>query len=178
MAFNKIRDLEKAIMEVYQEALTKAGEIAKKELHTRVMVDFYMRNDNAPKKNEDGEYYYERTYELINSLTLTVKKDKRNQITTHVYFDVDKIRPSAQVNNFSGFYAHASFGGAIKDRNGRSISSLLLQWIEEGNSGHIGNNPINGIHFLQSVNDYLENGELEKVIKKVFKSYGLTLNKI
>ena len=177
MAFNKIKDLEKAIMGVYQEALTKAGEIIKKELHTRVMMDFYMRNDNPPKTNENGEYYYERTYEVINSLTLSVKKDKRNQITTHVYFDISKIRPSAQVNNFSGFYAHSSFGG-LMDYNGRSISSLLLEWIEEGNNGHIGNNPIQGIHALKIINDYMESGELEKIIKKVFNSYGLTLNKI
>jgi len=175
MAFNTQRELREALLGVLKEALNEAGEIIKKELHTRVMTDWYMRNDSPPKKNSEDEYYYERTYELINSLTLTTKKDKKNQIVTHVYFDTNKIRPSAQVNNFSGFYAHASFGG-IMSYDGTPISHHLISWIEEGNNSPVA--PIKGIHMLQLVNDYMESGVIDKIIKSTFKKYGLNIQRV
>lgn len=98
---------------------------------------------------------YERTGEVIDSITAEVKKDGRCNYTVRVFFDYDKIRPHYLDGSWN---AHAGFDG-VKFAEG------LIASMDKGMGGSP-NNPRYGeaAMFIDAVQQYA--GNLAKKLLK------------
>lgn len=157
--------LKRALDGILKKALEEISTQVRDEIHEYLLVDFYMRLEYTPTKES-----YERTYELLQSITASIVENKKGVLNVDVYFDISKINAYENVN---GWNSHMSLNGDDFYED-RPISSWLIEWIEEGNSGTMGNNPIKGIHMLKETSQWT-NENLDRIIKSIFGRYGLKL---
>lgn len=148
---------------VLKEAMNEIAEITKDELQRIVDRDWYMRSGYSLGT-------YERTYQLIDSITADIIRDDGYFLYTHIYFDLTKILPEKRL---SGFNAHMSLNEDIT-YGGESISWWLVNWIEYGNKGALGNNPIQGIAMLERTSEYVREN-IDRITRRVFRRKGLSL---
>lgn len=105
---------------------------------------------------------YQRTNDLINSITYTIKNKR-----VEVKFDMRKFH-TGKVNNGKGWQPHRGFDG-IKFTWG------LIDWIENGGNGGIKTNPRKydgGIHMIEDTEKWLQDyidKEVQKIIKIVIR---------
>jgi hypothetical protein len=102
--------------------LEKLGNEIKGWLRNNVRVLWYERS-YTPK-------FYERTFELIESITCSkAKKIGNGEYQVKIYFDTDKINPYSGENGM--WSQHQSI------TNGADVSSFIPLWIEEGQNSSI-----------------------------------------
>lgn len=177
MAVRTERQLRRNIEAVFKEALGEIATQTRDDLKKNLMTDWYMRSDYKP--SEDS---YERTYELYDSITAEPVKSRNGGLEVNVFFDLKKINA---YENVSGFNAHMSLNGNIgySDSSGwKPISWWLINWINDGVSPrldgtYIGNQPIDGIHMFEKTAEWIENNNLDRIIRSVFRKYGIYLSK-
>ena len=89
---------------------------------------------------------YERTGDLINSITYSVKGR-----TVRVIFDMRKFH-TAKVNDGEGWQPHRGFDGI-------EFTYGLIDWIENGGNGGVLSNPRRddgGIHMIENTQQWLD----------------------
>lgn len=117
------------------------------------MKDYIMRE----KYNWTTEDYV-RTYDYINSITISPILNSRHGVDVEIYFDSNKITPSNA--------PQGSTWNRHKDIYGNSVNEQIPFWIEEGN----GDSPYyqyEGIHVIKNtVEDLERNGvHINKLIQ-------------
>ncbi len=144
-------------------SLEQIGEEIKGVLRQHLMVDWY--SAFTPTR-------YERTYQLIDSLSVkkAVKVGKGYQV--EIFFDPDKITP-IPASQPGYFPAHMNITNGASSYNGMSYGELLPYWVEEGQHSSI--RPYEGVHMVQNTKDwvcedhYLKNRMIELLEMKGFQ---------
>lgn len=170
--FNRVKDLKNSLENILYEALWDIGNQVRDELKNNLMNEWY----NRPEYKDEGRY--QRTYQLYDSITAKLTQQKNGKSKVEVFYDLDKIE-AMQTSGF--FNAHMSLDYS-DSYAGKPIAYWLVLWIENGvqpryDGTYIGNQPIQGKHILQMTAKWLENN-IDKIVIKVFKRYGLTLYKL
>ncbi len=107
---------------------------------------------------------YERTGELLKSVTCTKVFKENGYLYIKIYYDTDTIHPYFTDNNL--FNQHS-------DIYGNDVSNYIPLWIEEGTEARNGNFfPRNGIHAISEELDWFTTNFV-KLFKKKLKKHGI-----
>lgn len=174
MAIKNERQLKSLLEPVLKNALNNIAQQVREELKSNLMNDWYMRPGYKP-----SEQSYERTYELYQSITAEPVKKRGNEFDVNVFFDLTKIKAYARL---TGFNAHMSLGN-IASYEGKPISWWLINWIDQGvepreDGSYFGNQPIDGIYMFDKTKKWIESGNLDSIIRRVFASNGFKIKKL
>ncbi|MCC3687363.1 hypothetical protein LLR47_19320 [Bacillus cereus] len=82
-----------------------------------------------PFKKEGSEFAYDRTMELMNSITIGELKMGTKYATFEVYMDAEKIRASETDEGYWNQHANIDYT--------QDTSNYIPQWIEEGTNGSL-----------------------------------------
>jgi hypothetical protein len=142
--FTSIKTLFKYIEPIIQYNLEKiAGEI-KDVLKNTVQIDWY--NSHTPKN-------YERTNQLIDSISVTKAEKINGGYRVEIYFDESKILP--QPSTKEGYFpAHMNITDGENYFDGKSYGELLPQWIEYGQNSSI--HSYEGVRPVGQTRDWVE----------------------
>lgn len=154
------RELEKLLFPIYQKAL---------EHMKRILVDALNRLWFSRYTPE----LYQRTGDLINSLSIKQLKNSNGKFEALIYFDKDKIRQ--EEGNFGGAYPfniHMSLDGAT-EYNGMDIGNWILIWINEGSSSPYWSFPATG-WYDDSLRVMKEDKEIAQFITKELNKIGIS----
>lgn len=121
---------------------------------------------------------YDRTYDLLNSITRTSVQTMGNSFNISIYFDTDKIKPDDRMGTLnlylSDFWgtewnAHMSF-------DKREFTSGLIETLEFGNpSPYSPSYAEQGISMLEKTTLWLKY-ELPNIAKRVFAKHGMNVS--
>lgn len=135
--------LEQALRQSTKYSMLYVGDTVKRVLIDSVKRMWYSRPFTP--------MFYERTMDVLNSITVENVSVNKNQFNARIYFDTDLIRqnptPPGQWNQ------HMSVDGDT-EYEGRRISSWLISWMEEGQ-----NSPLysyEGTGHIAATQDYAE----------------------
>lgn len=132
--FNNLNKLFSHINKQIEKSMTGVGEEARKILSDYMEREWY--NSYSPSN-------YERSWELLNSISVSSPKKISNTWQVEIYFDTTKIHPYSTPDG--EWNKHMSLNGDTS-YNGKSISEWLIEWIEYGQ-----NSPIyswDGVHMI------------------------------
>lgn len=113
----------KVLEQETERAVKYAGETIK-----QVLIDSTKRmwySEHSPEQ-------YQRTYDILNSISLDAVKTGKGGYTATVYFDEDKIRMQAA----DGWNQHMSVDGSTS-YGGRPIASWVVEWVSFGQNSSI-----------------------------------------
>jgi hypothetical protein len=128
-----------------------------KELQRRVQTDWY--EAHSPQ-------FYDRTYQLLNSIINSKVEQKGNKFEVTIGFDHSIITPNFLGGN--GFNEHMGFDGI-------PFIEGLIETIEEGNSSpYSPNYARQGINMVEKTAYWLATNLL-KISKEIFRKYGINL---
>lgn len=105
---------------------------------------------------------YERTYEVLNSLTIGKTKETGSGIECEIYFDTDKIH--AVETEGDTWNQHMSFDGT-------DYSEKVVWVLEDGTDG--GKYPREPGHFVKDSYEKLNSGELLNRMKGYLRTKGI-----
>jgi len=88
-----------------------------------------------------GDFPYQRTFELLNSVSVGNLKIRNKSVSFDVYMDTSKIHPYPQKIGGRGWNAHA-------DVYFNDVSDFIPLWIEEGTEGSLWDR--SGAHYMES----------------------------
>ena len=138
----------------------KIGEEVKTVLKNNVRVLWYERNGTGWTPQD-----YERSFQLINSITCKKAIKVGNKYQVEIYFDTDKIQPMYGTDD-KPWTRHMS----ITDFE--DVSEAIPLWIEEGNN----NSPIysyEGVHPVQTTIDNLKSDNyIKERLRELLKTQG------
>ena len=115
--------------------------------------------------------YYERTYQLLDSITVGEVVNSGNKIICSIFFDANKI----QQINMGGFgNKHMSVYGYTDDRNNNPINQMIPYYMNYGTTGSWIHNhqPSN---FLEDTIQKMKSGFLREELVKALKTRGITV---
>jgi hypothetical protein len=149
--------LKSYIENILKQCLEKIALETAKELQKHVQTDWY--EAHSPQ-------FYDRTYQLLNSITNSNIEQKGNKFIVSVYFDHTMITPNFLDND--GFNEHMGF-------DGEPFVEGLIETIEEGNLSHYSPSYArNGIDMVEKTAYWLTTNLL-KISKEVFRKNGINL---
>jgi hypothetical protein len=95
------------------------------------VVDSFLHKNVYDKytPSEDSMYSYDRTYELLNSITVSEPKMGHKQATFEVYMDTDKIEPNETVGDTWNQHADIKYT--------EDTSEYIPMWVEYGTQGSL-----------------------------------------
>lgn len=128
--------------------------VAKKHIEERVYEAYVPQGDLA----------YDRTFELLNSVTVGNLNVGAKYVTFEIYMDTEKINPYVR-NHFghNGWNAHA-------DVYGIDVSEYIPLWIEEGTNGSLFDRE--GAHYMEQTYFELDNGKLAQELANELRKQG------
>lgn len=110
---------------------------------------------------------YDRTFELLNSISHSEVIKVNNLYYVEIYYDTDKIRSYPRQEGAFGQYVkwgqHTDFGN-------EDVSEFIPKWIEKGTP----NNPYykhKGTHSMEDTRDWLKH-EYNRLFRIALKKYG------
>jgi hypothetical protein len=157
LVVNDWSSLKWTIERILKQCLEEIALQTAKELQKHVQTEWY--EAHSPQ-------FYDRTYQLLNSITNSNIEQKGNKFIVSIYFDHTMITPNFLGNN--GFNEHMGFDGI-------PFVGGLIETIEEGNlSPHSPSYARNGIHMVEKTAYWLSTNLL-KISKEVFRKYGINL---
>ena len=114
-------ELEAYIIHSIKEELKKIGEEIKKAIKMELKTMWYGRDGYSQNSNITNSY--ERTWELLECITLSPVDIEGNEYSVMVYYDTDKMGTYKNEGYLSQHESHIS---------GDDIRHVLPKWIEEG----------------------------------------------
>lgn len=157
--FNSMSDMLKYVQnEIAIVSKNELGERIKKELAAFVFKKVYFY----------PAYEYDRTFDLINSITIGDVKEEDGGISCSVYFDSDKIIPTQSDNKWQQHRSVFNYDEDIK--YSESISDMIPYYLEYGTQSPIYSHPAHG--FMEATIRSLNKGLFKREIKKILKSRG------
>lgn len=153
--------LKHSIMESIQ---TKVTDICIKVAQENIWKNVY-------EKYEPDPNHYDRTFELLNSVTVGNLSIGTKYATFEIYMDTDKIEPhirtgrqvNAEGDKYGGWNSHA-------DVFDLDMSEYIPMWIEEGTSG--GLHPREGAHYMEATHFDLSGGLLAQALSDALEREG------
>lgn len=146
-------ELNKIILDAIRKSLPKIGKEIGSVLRFYVQQNWY--NSVTPE-------FYERTMDVLNSITVGDLKETSDGFSIEIYFDNDKIRQSSSSFEIPSylprFHHHMSVNGDMKF-NGISIAEWVVWWMNYGQDSPL--HSYEGVHFWEDTLKML-NGEQEK----------------
>jgi hypothetical protein len=119
------RVLKRDIGLIIQDELKNIGDEIKKALKQELKSKWYGRSGYSSESFSTDSY--DRTFELLESITLSPTSIKGNQFSVRIYYDTDKMNTYDSENGMlSKHKSHIS---------GEDSRVMLPYWIEEGTSG-------------------------------------------
>lgn len=115
----------------------------------------------------DGEYGYERTFELLNSVDISDVTMGTKHARFEVYMNTDKINPYGG----KSWNQHMSTDGHNMD-----ASDYIPLWVEEGTNNSLWDR--NGAHYMQQSHFELGGGKLSRELERALRSEGWDVKKI
>jgi hypothetical protein len=112
-----------------------------------------------------GDFAYDRTFELLNSVTVGNLNVGTKYVTFEIYMDTEKINPYVR-NSFDGYHgwnAHA-------DVYGIDVSEYIPLWIEEGTNGSLFDRE--GAHYMEQTHFELDSGKLARELANALRQQG------
>ncbi len=112
----------------------------------------------------DGDSY-DRTFDLINSVTVGNLKIGTKYATFEIFMDTEKITPQIRngVHDYGGWNAHA-------DMHSIDVSEYIPLWIEEGTSGSLWDRE--GAHYMQASHYELSGGQMAQELADRLRQQG------
>mgnify|MGYP001214832158 CR=1 FL=1 len=160
--------LMKALQVAAQEATKKAGEEIKEVLRFYVQKNWY--NAHTPSQ-------YERTMQMIDSISVRHVKENANKYSAVIYFDFDRIAPASNIYDRGPyqFNTHMSLDGSTSYA-GKSIGEFIVRWANEGqdNPLTVGGKsvfPREGAYFLEDTYEYAQD-ETVQLINEALRQAG------
>jgi hypothetical protein len=145
--------IENILKQCLEEIVLETG----KELQKHVQTEWY--EAHSPQ-------FYDRTYQLLNSITNSKVEQKGNKFEVTIGFDHSMIVPNFLANG--GFNEHMGFDGI-------PFVEGLIETIEEGNlSPYSPSYARNGIHMVEKTAYWLATNLL-RISKDVFRKNGINL---
>lgn len=165
MTFKNLDEYFKYVKKQIKSVLEQIAEEVRKELYDTV-------NDNLYKTYNPKQY--QRTYELLNSISKTeIKENSDGEYYVVIYYDTDKILAYPSLSNLTGDKnEYGSLWGQHADFYGNDVSEYIPLWIEHGTSGV--NNPYHrkGIYAIDEVKEWIEK-EFNNRFKKKLLARGI-----
>ncbi|HDR7263667.1 hypothetical protein [Bacillus sp. CH_203] len=106
-----------------------------------------------------GEYAYERTYELRDSVTIGNFKLGTKYATFEIYMDSEKINPEETDKDYWNQHADVNYE--------QDVSEYIPQWVEEGTSGSLWDR--NGAHYMEQSAISLDNSLYRELANELRK---------
>lgn len=158
MKFNSLKDMNKYVN-------SQMKEIAQDQLAEKILLTLRDFVESTVYANEPNQY--ERTYQLLNSLTIGKAKAIGTIITCSVYFDADKITQSIATNRWN---QHMSIYG-YERRGGEPINELIPYFLNDGTDSPIYSHESHD--FVEKTIESLNNGSLRQELIKFLKQRGI-----
>lgn len=130
------------------------------EICVNTVRDYLMENVYW-KYNPQGEYAYDRTFELLDAVTVGNFNVGTKFATFEVFMDSSKI--TANVTEDGKWNQHASFDPA-------DVSEYIPLWIEEGTEGSLWDR--DGAHYMYDSWVDLSGGRLAQELENALRSEG------
>jgi hypothetical protein len=108
-----------------------------------------------------GEYAYDRTYELMDSVTVGNFHLGTTHATFEIYMDTDKI--NAYVTDRDRWNQHASVDPI-------DVSEYIPLWVEEGTDGSLFDRE--GAHYMEASHYELSGGQLAQALARELRKEG------
>ena len=122
--------------------------------------------DNVEKMlydaQNENEEYYERTYELINSIEVSNLIKVGNYYEIEIFFNTDKINPN--VGRYGMLNQHM-------DLYGNDVSNMIPIWMEEGHGGIVEQKPL---HFTKATYEDIKNNYIN-IFNKYLEKIGIKI---
>jgi hypothetical protein len=151
--FSKWSGLEAYLKQIIQDELAKVGEQIRLALRMELQAKFYGRPGYHP--NQEETEYYSRTWQLLESVSLSPTNVSGNSYSVRIFYDTDKIIPS--YGEDGKWSPHQSI---IDDR---AFNEALPEVIEYGNPS-----PLYGWEPFNIVGDLTERLKDDKVVLQWF----------
>ena len=154
------KELEKQLLPIYQKAL---------EHMKQILIDAL----NGLWFSRYQPALYERTGDLINSLSIKQLKNSNGKFEALIYFDKDKIRQEhADFGGGYPFNIHMSLDGST-EYGGIDIGNWILIWLNEGSNSPYWSFPETG-WYDGSLRVMQEDHEVAQFITKELRKIGIT----
>ena len=160
---NSTSDLERMLKYIEKHmkfALEDVAKMVEEEIKDYVMRNLY---------NIDSPTAYTRTYDYINSLTVSkVKQNADGGYTVEIFFDTDKIMP--QPPDGEGRWSrHSSITSYNGGGSGDDVSDMIPVWLEYGTNGGLFDR--DGIYAMENTKKIMEETkyhlyEIKKILEK------------
>jgi len=145
--------------------LQRIGKDVAGVLRFYVQQNWYNYMDS--KKSIGG---YERTMQVLESITCSKVEKIKNGYKVNIFFDIDKIIPQKQSGLFN---AHMSVDGSDMWR-GHSVPELLIYWLNHGQNSPIYSFP--GVGFWEDTIEFMEDDKYHiNMMKEELKSKGFVI---
>ena len=152
--FSNWKDLEKYLKSIIEQELQKLGEEIKKALKQELKAKFYGRA--GYHQNQDSTDWYDRTWQLLECITLSPTNINGNEYSVRVYYDTNKMTTFVTEDKWS---THQSI------IDGRDFREALPEVIEFGNPS-----PLYGWKGFNIVGDLTDRLIDDKVVLQWFVS--------
>ena len=161
MKFNSLKELNAYAKKQMEDiARTKLNDIVMEALREFVVAKVY--HAYFPKE-------YQRTHELLNSITIGETKDDGKTITASIYFDADKIVPNTNPN----WSQHASvYNYEIDEKYNEPINEMIPYYMNYGTDSPVFSHQ--PALFLEETIKSLNSGLLRSELIKFLKQRGIT----
>lgn len=153
--FNNLKSLENYLMKNNKDVLKLIGLQIEKEMKDFIMRELYQKYNPSD---------YSRTYEYINSLTVSQVYENKDGYEIEIFFDSDKINAREVSDRY--WNQHMSVDGS-------DFAEFLPYAIEYGTSGSLYDRK--GIKVVETTINELKNGDLIKKAINILKSKGFNV---
>lgn len=158
--------LKESIIEAVQGKIT--------EICINVVKDYIQRNVYEAYVPDNDSY--DRTFDLINSVTVGNISTGTKYVTFEIYMDTEKINPQIRTSSFNqegdgytGWNAHA-------DVYDLDMSEYIPMWIEEGTEGSLWDRE--GAHYMYDSWVDLSGGDLARALADALRNQGWKITSV
>lgn len=117
-----------------------------------------------------GEFSYDRTYDLLDAVTVANINVGTKYVTFEVFMDSSKINPQIRSSfDSNAWNAHA-------DVTQIDVSEYIPLWIEEGTSGSLWDR--DGAHYMESTYVELSGGRLAQELASELRRKGWSVKRV
>lgn len=124
--FSNWKDLEKYLTSIINAEIQKVGEEVRKALKQELKAKFYGRA--GYHQNQESTDWYDRTWQLVECITLSPTNINGNEYSVRIFYDTDKMTTFSTEGKWS---THESI------IDGRDFRKALPEVIEYGNPSTI-----------------------------------------
>lgn len=140
------------VKEVYGRITDICVKIARKNIQEKV-YDAYI---------PQGEFAYDRTYQLLNAVTVGNIQIGLKYLTFDIFMDSEKILPQETGQNQWNKHADIEYN--------QDVSEYIPMWVEEGTTGSLWDR--DGAHYMEATTFELGGGILARELAKGLRSQG------